>query len=100
MLATKVPYIKVFKLVSEIEIITKVVEENKDYYTVFKARQLIQGQKGIQLGPYFVLTDNEKNWELSKALVIGRGDPISKLLAEYESQLSGITVPEKGIVLT
>ena len=102
MLKNTSPQIKVFKLSTGEEIIVRIKEitAHSNHYVVEKALQIAQVGNGISLVPYFFLIDQDSSWTLNRDLIIGEGEPGPKLRAEYESQITGVALPEQRKIIT
>lgn len=92
------PYIVVFKLPSGEEFITKVVDETATTYTVFKPLCMVPTEKGFQFAPLIMMGDIETNVILTKPVICAT--PNAQLLAQYESTISPIIMPQKGSIIT
>src|SRR5208282_3288971 len=99
MLTQKVPYIRVFKLVSSEEIITKVVGETAEEYMIEKPYQPMTTLDGVQWVPYMWMGDTSKPVPLHKNNVIMDAPPLPKSEAYYQSLVTGIAVPEKSAIV-
>jgi hypothetical protein len=96
----KDPYIRVFKLATGEEIITKVVNETDTKYEVEKPLQLSMGDKGLQFAPISILLDFEKVMIIEKLNIIYQGAASDKMENSYESATTGIALPQKGSIIT
>jgi len=96
----KNPYIRVFKLVTGEEIITKVVGETDTEYEVEKPLQLSMGERGLQFAPISIMLDFEKSMAIEKANIVFQGPAGDKMENGYESSISGIALPTKGSIIT
>jgi len=99
MIKEKLPYIRIFKMITGDEIIAKVVEETTDEFLVEKALHLVQGQQGIQFAPYLILADPDKQFSINKNLVPANAPPVDKLVTQYLSLTSGIQIQQKGSII-
>lgn len=94
------PYIRVFKLVTGEEIITKVTKEDEKNYTIEKPLQMAMTQRGLQFAPVAMMMDPDKSIELSKEKIVFQGPPVSELENQYESATTGIALPQKSGIIT
>lgn len=93
------PYIRVFKLVTGEEIITKVTSEDDKEYTIEKPLQMGMTQRGLQFAPTVIMMDPDKAIQLPKDKVIFQGPPVPELESQYESATTGIALPQKGSII-
>lgn len=100
MLIEKFPMIRIFKLITGEELISKVVSESNDEYILSRPLQVIIGQSGLQFAPISVLIGNDDDHHVKKNSVVFEGKPGSKLVAQYESAISGIMLPPTGSIIT
>lgn len=94
----EVPFIGVFKLSSGEEFIGKVIEETVVSYIVSKPRCLVQAQQGLSFAPLMMLGDPSANVSVPKPVIHTR--PMEALSTQYESSISGISIPQKSAILT
>ncbi len=95
----KDPYIRVFKLATGEEIITKVVNETDTAYEVDKPLQLSMGERGLQFAPISVMLDFEKSMNIEKINIVFQGPAGDKMANGYESSTTGIVMPQKGSII-
>lgn len=94
------PYIRVFKLVTGEEIITKVLSEDEKVFTIEKPLQMGMTQRGFQFAPVAMMMDMDKLIDLSKEKIVMQGPPVKELENQYESAISGIALPQKSGIIT
>lgn len=96
----KEPYVRVFRLATGEEIITKVVNETDTTYEVEKPLQLSMGDRGLQFSPISMMLDFEKTMMIAKSSVVFQGVASDKMAGGYESTTTGIVLPQKGSIIT
>jgi len=93
------PYIRVFKLVTGEEIITKVTAEDEKQYTIEKPLQMGMTQRGLQFAPTVIMMDPDKAVDLPKDKVVLQGPAMPEVESQYESITTGIALPQKSSIL-
>lgn len=93
------PYIRIFKLVTGEEIITKVTGEDDKNYTIDKPLQMGMGQRGFQFAPVVIMMDPDRPLELPKDKIILQGPPVAEIESQYESMTTGIALPTKSSII-
>jgi hypothetical protein len=96
----KDPYVRVFKLSTGEEIITKVVNETDTAYEVEKPLQLSMGERGLQFAPISIMLDFEKPMMIEKINIVFSGPASNQMENGYESSTSGIALPKKASIIT
>lgn len=94
------PYIRVFKLVTGEEIITKVAGEDEKTYIIEKPLQMGMTQRGFQFAPAVLMMDPDKPIELLKEKIVIQGPALKELESQYESATTGIALPQKSGIIT
>lgn len=94
------PYIRVFKLSTGEEVITRVTGEDDKEFVVDKPLQMAMGQRGLQFAPFMMMADPDKKLGLRKDKIVADGDPAKEIESQYESITTGIALPQKGSIIT
>jgi hypothetical protein len=93
------PYIKVFKLSTGEEIISKVVSETNQSFIISKQLQMAMGQRGLQFAPALIMIDQDSELELIKDKIVMSGNPVPEIESQYESLTTGIALPAKSSII-
>ena len=94
----EVPYVAILKLVTGEEIITKVVEESTDSFTVKNPLCMVPTKEGWQFAPLLMMADIDKTINIPKPVI--SATPDTKLITQYESITTGIALPQKSSIIT
>lgn len=96
----KIPYIRIFKLVTGEEIIARVANEDNDILYLEKPLQMVMGQRGLQFAPFMMMVDQDKKLNIRKDKIISDGPPAVEIEGQYESITTGIALPQKSSIIT
>lgn len=96
----EVPYVRIFKLQTGEEIITKVVGVGNVNYLIEKPLQMVMGAGGLQFAPFMMMVEKDSKFPLRVDAVIADGPPEPSLESQYESITTGIALPKKSAIIT
>ena len=100
MLKENLPNIKVFKMCSGEEIITKVSGVTDNEFIVENPLQLTPGPNGLQFAPYLLMAQQDKSFLLSRSAIAASANPSLEVENQYESVTTGIALPKKSSIIT